>query len=115
MKLNLTDNLFLKILSVLVAVVLWLVIVNINDAQGTTFLYKEVSLLNTEIITENGKVFRVEEGANLVKITVRARQSVLRELKPEDFVLTADVEKNLKYDGLIGIDVETETSRLRRM
>lgn len=113
MKLNLTDNLFLKILSVLVAVVLWLVIVNINDAQGTTFIYKEVSLLNTEIITENGKVFRVEEGANLVKITVRARQSVLRELKPEDFVLTADVEKNLKYDGLIGIDVECKNRNIK--
>ena len=112
MKLKLTDNLFLKILSVLVAVLLWLVIVNINDAQGTAVYFKEVTLLNTEIITENGKVFRVEEGANLIKITVHERQSVLRELKAADFTLTADMEKNLKYDSLVGISVECKNRNI---
>lgn len=112
MKLKLTDNLFLKILSVFVAIVLWLVIVNINDARGTAVYFKEVNLLNTEIITENGKVFRVEEGANLVKITVHERQSVLRELKASDFILTADMEKNLKYDSLVGISVECKNRNI---
>ena len=79
MKLKLTDNLFLKILSVLVAIVLWLMIVNINDAKATQQYMVEVHLLNTEVITENGKVFRVEDGTDMVKLTVRARQSVLRE------------------------------------
>ena len=106
MKLKLTDNLFLKILSVLVAIVLWLMIVNINDAKVTQQYMVEVHLLNTEVITENGKVFRVEDGTDMVKLTVRARQSVLRELKASDFVLTADVEKNLKYDRMVGINVE---------
>ena len=66
MKLKLTDNLFLKILSLLVAVVLWLMIVNINDAKTTQQYILEAKLLNTEVITENGKVFRVEEGTNIV-------------------------------------------------
>ena len=111
-KLNLTDNLFLKILSLLLAIVLWLMIVNINDAKTTQQYTVEVHLLNTEVITENGKVFRVEDGTDMVKVTVRARQSVLRELKAADFVLTADVEKNLKYDRMVGINVECKNRNI---
>lgn len=106
MKLKITDNLFLKGLSVLIAIILWLVIANISDAETTTRFTCEVELLNTDVITDNGKVFRVEEGTDSVKVTVRARQSVIRELKKSDFTLTADMEKNLKYDTLVGIEVE---------
>lgn len=106
MKFKVTENLFLKILSIFLAIVLWVLIVNINDAQGTIQYTREVTLLNTDVITENGKVFRVEEGTNIVKVTIKARKSVLRELKPSDFILTADMEKNLKYDSMVGISVE---------
>lgn len=106
MKAKLTDNLFLKVLSVVVAIVLWLVVVNISDAEKTMKFSKEVMLLNTEVITDNGKVFRVEEGTNIVRLTVRARQSVIRDLKETDFILTADMEKNLKFNSLVGINVE---------
>lgn len=102
----------MKILSVLLAIVLWLTIVNINDAKATQEYKLEVHLLNTEVITENGKVFRVEDGTNWVKVTVRERQSVLRGLKESDFVLTADMEKNLKYDRLVGINVECKNRNI---
>ena len=105
-KLNLTDNLFLKILSVLVAIVLWLAVVNVSDAEGTKSFPLGVALLNTEVITENGKVFRVENNSDVVRVTVRARQSVLRNLNQSDFTLTADMKKDLKYDSLVGISVQ---------
>lgn len=107
MKLKLTDNLFLKILSVLVAIILWLLVINISDAEITeTYNNVEVSLLNTDVITDNGKVFWVEDGTNYVRVKVRARKSVIDELSASDFVLTADMEKDLKYDSLVGITVE---------
>lgn len=106
MKLKLTDNLFLKILSVLAAIILWLVVINISDAEATQRYNLEVTLLNTNVITDNGKVFRVEEESDMVKVTVRARRSVLEKLKGSDFTLTADVEKDLKYGDLVGITVE---------
>ncbi len=106
MKIKLMDNLFLKILSLIVAVLLWLLIVNVNDAKSTEQYNLTVSLLNTEVITDNGKVFRVEEGTDSVKLTVRARKSVLKDLRASDFTLTADMEKNLKYDTLVGISVD---------
>ena len=105
-KLNLTDNLFLKILSLLVAIVLWLAVVNVSDAEGTKSFPLGVALLNTEVITENGKVFRVENNSDVVRVTVRARQSVLRNLNQSDFTLTADMKKDLKYDSLVGISIQ---------
>lgn len=106
MKLKLTDNLFLKVLSVLTAIILWLVVVIISDAEGTETFTREVTLKNTDVVTENGKVFWVEDGTNFVKVTVRTRRSILEDLKESDFVLTADMEKDLKYDSLVGIRVE---------
>lgn len=106
MKMKLMDNLFLKILSVVIAVILWIVVVIISDAESTDTFSIEVALKNTDIVTENGKVFWVEDGSNMVKLTVRARRSVLEDLKDSDFVLTADMEKDLKYDSLIDIRVE---------
>lgn len=112
MKLKLTDNLFLKVLSVLVAVILWMLVVNINDTVKTESYPMEVTLLNTEVITNNGKVFWVEDGTNMVKVKVRARESVLEKLKSTDFVLTADMEKDLKYDSLVGITVECKNKNI---
>lgn len=106
MKLKITDNLFLKILSLVTAVILWLVVVVISDAEGTESFPMEVTLKNTDVVTENGKVFWVEDGTNHVKLTVRTRRSILDDLKSTDFVLTADMEKDLKYDSLVGIRVE---------
>ena len=106
MQLKLANNLFLKVLSVVLAILIWLVVVNISDAEGIATFSKEVVLLNTDVVTENGKVFRVEEGTNYAKITVRARESIRRELKADDFILTADLEKDLKFNDLVEIRVE---------
>lgn len=113
MKLKLTDNLFLKILSVLTAIILWLIVVIISDAETTTsYNNMEVTLKNTDVVTENGKVFWVEDGSNVVKLTVRARRSVFEDLKASDFVLTADMEKDLKYDSLVGISIECKNKNI---
>lgn len=112
MKFRITDNLFLKILSVLVAIILWMIVVNINDAERTESFNLEVDLLNTEVITENGKVFWVEDGTDMVRVKVRARKSVMDGLKSSDFVLTADMEKDLKYDSMVGITVECRNKNI---
>ncbi len=112
MKLKLTDNLFLKLLSLLIAIVLWLAVVNISDAEGTESFPLGVALINTDVITENGKVFRVESNTDTVRITVRARRSVLNDLKQSDFTLTADMKNDLKYNSLIGIRVQCKNKNI---
>ena len=98
MKLKLTDNLFLKILSVGIAVLIWLVVMNINDAEKTKVFSKSVKLINTDVITENGKVFRVVEGTDYVNVRVRTRKSVIDELSADDFIVTADMQKDTESD-----------------
>ena len=111
-KINLTDNLFLKILSVVIAVLIWLVVMNINDAEKTRSFPVPVELVNTEVITTNGKVFRVVEGGDYVNVKVRARKSIIDQLDRTDFILTADMEKDLKYDRLVGITVECKNKSI---
>ena len=113
MKLKLTDNLFLKLISLGVAVLIWLVVMNINDAEKSRSFSKSVKLINTEVITENGKVFRVVEGTDYVNVRVRARKSIVDSLESEDFILTADMRKDLQLnDSMVGISVECKNKNI---
>lgn len=111
-KLNLTNNGLLKVLSVLTAIIVWLAVLNISDAETTEHYNLPVTLVNTDVIMNNGKVFRVEEGTDTVRLTVRARKSIIKELKESDFVLTADMEKDLKFDSMVGISVKCKNKSI---
>ena len=106
MKAKIFDNLLFKILALLMAVLLWVVVVNIDDAVS----YKKISgvkvnLINTDVLTSQDQTIRVEEGTDIVNLTVYARSSVLKSLKAEDFSATADVKKDLLYDNMVKIGV----------
>lgn len=107
MKTKLFNNLLLKLLSVIGAVVLWLVVVNIDDAVGSRPLRNvKVNMVNMEAITSQGQMCRIEEGTDVVDLTVYARRSVLNKLKASDFVVTADMQKDLQYGSMVKIEVE---------
>ena len=56
----LTNNILLKILSVLVAVALWLVVVNYDDPTITnTYSGIKVDIINANVLTDQGKVYEV--------------------------------------------------------
>ncbi len=106
MKTKVFDNLLLKILSVIAAVVLWLIVVNIDDAVGSRPIRNvKVSMVNMEALTSQGQMCRIEEGTDLVDLTVYARRSVLTNLKASDFVVTADMQKDLQYGSMVKIEV----------
>lgn len=106
MKARIFDNLLLKILSVVGAVLLWLVVVNINDAvRSTDFRNIKVNIVNTDILTAQDQMYRIEEGTDTVDLKVYARRSVLNNLKSSDFEVTADMQKDLRYDSMVKIEV----------
>ncbi len=106
MKTKVLDNLLLKILSVVAAVVLWLIVVNIDDAVGSRPIRNvKVSMVNMETLTSQGQMCRIEEGTDVVDLTVYARRSVLSNLKSSDFVVTADMQKDLQYGSMVKIEV----------
>ena len=106
MKTKVFDNLLLKVLSVAAAVILWLVVVNIDDAVGSRPIRNvKVSMVNMEALTSQGQMCRIEEGTDVVDLTVYARRSVLNNLKSSDFVVTADMQKDLQYGSMVKIEV----------
>jgi len=108
MKIKLINNLLLKILSVISAVLLWLIVLNIDDPVASKDFYNvKVNLINTEAITSQNQTYRIEEGTDYVNLKVFARRrSVLSKLKPTDFEVTADMQKDLRFDNLVKIEVK---------
>jgi len=105
MKTKLFNNLLLKVLSVVAAILLWLVVVNINDAViSKPFKNIKVNTINMDAITSQGQTVRVDENTDSVDIVVYARRSVLDKLRASDFVATADMQKDLRFD-LVKIEV----------
>lgn len=116
---KLTNNLGLKILSLLFAVLLWLVVVNVDDPVKTeTYRGIRVTMLNENAITSMGKVYKIEDDSDLISVTVSAKRSVHKKLSSADFIATADMEKDIQFGNLVAInvsctnrDVETENIR----
>ena len=110
----LTNNLGLKLLSIIAAVMLWLIIVSVDDPV----IYQEfsgirVTMLNEDAVTDKDKVYRIEDNSDIISIRVQARRSVLEKLSSEDFTATADMEKNIKLDNLVGIEVSCNNRNIR--
>lgn len=105
MKKMFTDNLWLKILSVLMAILIWIVVLNINDPNKTRIIAGvRVELLNEDIVTGNNQVYEILDG-QLVSITVTGPRTIVDTLKAKDFTVTADF-KDLSQANSIPINVE---------
>lgn len=111
MKNRLTRNIGLKLASVLLAVVLWLVVNSVNNPTVPQTYYNiPVKLLNTDLITESGQVYEVLDGTDVInRVVVRAPRSVMSELKDENIIATADVNDISSLDT-IAIKLTTDRS-----
>jgi YbbR domain-containing protein len=93
MKEKLTRNIGLKVLSVILAAILWLVITNVDDPVMTEdFTNVTVEILNEDAITSLDQVYEVIEGGT-IDFTVAARRSIADNLTASDFRVTADFAK----------------------
>ena len=95
MKTKLFNNLLLKLLSVAAAMVLWLVVVNIDEpVQSRAFSNIKVEIVNADVLSDQGQMYRIVEGTDTVDLTVYARKTELGKLRASDFKATADVERS---------------------
>lgn len=93
MKNKILNNFALKILSVICAVLLWLIVMNISDYAVTIHVDDiPVVQLNGDVLEELEHVYEVSSG-DTVDIVVKGRRSVVSRLSAEDFVATADLSK----------------------
>ncbi len=112
MKEKLTANLGLKILSVLVAVILWIGVTSAKDPTITkTYTNIPVTLENTERITQEGKMYEIlDNSAVISRVYVRAPQSVLSEISTQNITATADVS-NLSSLNTVSIVLGTNVNQ----
>lgn len=92
MKKLFTENIGLKLGSVAIAIILWILVVYTYDPAATTNFKIGVDIINGESIASSGKVYEVIEG-DTITIRVKANASLVKNLKAADFKATADVSK----------------------
>ncbi|MCM1288810.1 MAG: CdaR family protein [Clostridium sp.] len=91
MKKKLLNNIGLKIISIVLAIVFWFAVMNVSDYSMTIRIENiPVQQLNGEVLEELDQVYDVASG-DTVDIIVKGRRSVVSKLGKEDFVATADL------------------------
>ena len=111
MKKKLTSKLMLKIVSVIVAFLFWLVIINITDpTTSKTFYDIPVQILNENVITSANQVYDIVDG-DTVKVTVKGKRSFVETLKESDFTATADLSELSKVNAVsINVKLNKEST-----
>ena len=91
MKERLSKDWGLKLLALVVSVLLWVVVINVEDPVDKRVIQDvPVMLLHGELITNAGKTYKVSDNTKTVDVTVRAKQSILRKIKVDDIRAVAD-------------------------
>lgn len=99
-------NLGLKLLSFLIAFLLWLIVVNIDDPIiSKTYSNIPVTVEHAEILSEKQKTYQIVDDTQTVNVTVSAKRRVLSKIKQEDIIVTADI-KELYLDSQIPLEVK---------
>lgn len=108
MKERIQNNFGLKLLSLVIAFVLWIVIINaIDPSDSKSVSYIPVELLHEESLTDLGYTFDVLEGEN-VSITVKGPKSILDGLVASDFYACADLSTISQWSEYVYVDIDVK-------
>ncbi len=107
MKKALTKNWGLKLLAFVFSVLLWTIVMNIEDpVDERTFSGIQVTVAHPEIVTNPGNTYQVLDDSKTVSVTVKAKRSILNKMKADDIKATADMKNlDVRTRSLIPIDI----------
>ncbi len=101
-KRKITDNIPLKIMSVAVAVVVWLIVVNIDNPVGTNYYtLTNVELINKEYVESSdtiGKMCMPEENQDSVRVAITVNKKIRDRIKVSDISAVADLQQAVSLD-----------------
>ena len=104
MKKKIGNNLSLKILSLAIAILVWLLVVNINNPISTkSFIVSDVELLNEAYIDADGKMCMQDEEQVPIRVTIKAQRKILDRISLNDIRAVADLQQavSLKTDPVM--------------
>lgn len=100
---SVTNNLWLKILSLVLAFVIWVVVARINNPVGTvSFNNVRVILTNADALESQGKVYQILDHSDTARVTVKAPESVIRSITASDITAVANLSE-IRDDGSVPI------------
>ena len=87
---SLRNNIGLKLISVLVAIVIWYVVVDIDDPVETKTYTVKISVENEAFIASGKEIYHIDDANKTVGVYVRANRSTLKNISEDDITVTAD-------------------------
>ena len=105
---SLFNNWGLKIVSLIVAIFLWLFVTNYQDPETVlTVSNVPVKLLHTEAVESEGKIYIVLDDSDTIPVvTINAPRSVVDKLEADNVIATADLE-DMNPDYTVPITITT--------
>ncbi len=89
---KLTDNLALKIISVVIAVVIWYMVVDYNDPiVQRSISGVEIQVRNGSYVANGKRVYHIDDQYKTISVIVEGNRSAVRDLNAEDILVTADL------------------------
>ena len=113
MKNNFFRHFELKILSLIIAIVVWIIVANVDDYKTTKQVSGiEIEFVNGSAITGKNKVYEVPEGTT-IDVVVKGRRKVVEGLTKEDFKAVADLSK-MSITNAVKVEVSAVSSMVAR-
>ena len=89
-------------MSVAIAVVLWLIVVNIDNPTGTNYYtLNDVELINKEYVESSdtiGKMCMPEQNQDSIKVAITATKKIRDKIKVTDISAVADLQQAVSLD-----------------
>ena len=102
-----TNNFGLKLLAIVISCGLWFMVDSITDpVERKVFNNIPVEIINTELITNEGKVYEVRDGTDTVNVTAIGKSSVFDYVSRDDLKAVADLSE-LTFMNTVGIRVSS--------
>lgn len=99
MKQKLTHNLNLKVLAVLFSVMIWIIVVNIDDpVKSVQFNDVPVQVINESALTDENLCYEIKEGFERVDVTMSGRRSVIEDISKDNVTVVADLNERTEND-----------------
>lgn len=101
MRKKLTNNLGLKILSLFVAFIVWILVVNIDDPViSITYSGISVEMVNTDCLKTKGKTYEILNKSDNINVTITGKRSVVEAISKDNIKAVADMQNLTQADGV---------------
>jgi len=93
MKNVMKKDISIKIISVLIAVIIWFYVLNIDNPYDNITLTIPISFDNRDTLLEKGLVLKDKDLRQNIDVTIRGRKEVIKNISINNFVISADFSK----------------------